>query len=473
MDKEQKNRTILISVISILLIIVVAVFIYLFFHSQKKEQLKINLEQIYLSEYNLVKKGDFYFSQKNNYLYAIVNNKGQEIYKGTEGIFYDGIYLTKDGNYLIYSNQNNNLTTYLFDGTKLTKQYEISDVYYVKPILYHELNNDYIIGFTSSNEDTLYLYGLNNTGIIALKDCSLVGDLYKNDIYYTNNDQYYIISNKNNLMGLIDHNGQSLIDFKYKNLYSTENNTFVALNSQDKYGLIDAYDQALIKFKNDLIIPFKDNYLVVKSERMALYNNEYQNLTGFKLNYNKSNYNLRNSSNVNLYQIKDKIIIINNYKMGSSSVYKNLYLLKNNKIVKTITQTSFGKNALIYSYYNNLLTIYNDNFEVQKKLTITNKDIKYITKVSLIQNQNYEIEYFDNKNKKQIIYYNEDGEQPKFKYGNLVYQSQQYMVYKENNNKYNIISNENKLLKTITSEKIKEYNEYFIIDKGLYKITIN
>ena len=134
MTTEDKNKRILVIVIIVLLLVVGIFAGYnLSFASEKEEKLKVKINQIYSSDYDFVCFDNKYFigSYEDKRIDVIIDGEGTEIYKDLGNIYYDGIYKMKDNRYLIYDNQEMTLLTYIFDGTKIEKFYEIKDVSYV------------------------------------------------------------------------------------------------------------------------------------------------------------------------------------------------------------------------------------------------------------------------------------------------------------------------------------------------------
>ena len=281
--ENQKNKILLISTIIVLLLSVGAIFIYLGLDSKNKEK-KLKIEQLYISDYDLYFLGDNYFyGTYNNKIGVIIDNKGKEIYKNNNGITYDNIYELQNGNFLIYNNIDNELHTYIFDGTKIDSYYNIKEVSNIIPILYTKDDKQYLISFAEQKDNNLYLYNLDNKGIIVLQDTILTNI---KDGYKTNNPNSIIIK-KNNKYGVVDLEGNILIEEKYPYLESDSNGNYIAKNEKNNYGIINKNNETILKFNYKLITESNSYYLVVNTNnKLSLYDKNITDLLNFKMNYN-------------------------------------------------------------------------------------------------------------------------------------------------------------------------------------------
>ena len=231
MEQEKKNQCLLVSVVVILLIDVFVIGI-IFVVKQRNKLLKEQgylFKQVYYGEYTLdMIDQNYYVGYLNDkQVNAIINKDGKEIFDNGNDIYYDGIYKTEEGNYLIYSNRDQKLVAYLFDGEKLEKVMNYENVSYAKPIIYTNGNIQYIVGFSSNFSKNLYLYMLKDNNTITIENASLVGDDATEGVYYTYNNNYLVLVNKDQLYGVIDFAGNKVIDYKYKEMISTFNNRFI------------------------------------------------------------------------------------------------------------------------------------------------------------------------------------------------------------------------------------------------------
>ncbi|MGN1372030.1 MAG: hypothetical protein ACI4XM_07155 [Candidatus Coprovivens sp.] len=484
MENEKRNRYIVIIVVCVLLLIVFLFAIYAFFKIRNNDEklLNVRINQLYSSDYNLNNIDNTYFigTYDNNTIDVIIDNLGHEVYKSIEEFKYDSMYKMKDGKYLIYSNNNNKLITYTFDGKEINKFYEIDGVSLVKPILYKGINDSYIIGFASMVDDDLYLYNLNNSGILVINDSSLVGDFNDNGIYFTYNENYLVVKNNDNLMGVVDTLGNVVIDYKYYNIINTYDDSFIAVNDKNKYGIIDKNDEALISFKYSVIDYYNDYYLIVDTKnKMALYSNKYEKITDFDMNYDSLiEFDLRSSFNsINLYKVDGKVVVVNNYleaKNGIEYDKHTLYIIDGNNIVKKINQVGFDFNDVLYTYddeYN--VSIYDNQFNVLFEFKLDN--VKKIDKIFYASRDVICVSFINNKEEIEKKYFDSNWKEVPFGLGELVIKNTYYYGYLKENKDGQVLTLydlDGNYLDDISGNKINIYDDYIIIDNSIYQIKI-
>ncbi len=484
MEDGKINRNFIAALIAVVLIISISFVLFRAIKNEKtnNSSLDVQIKQLYSSDYSLKYMDEKYFigSYEKNMLGVIIDNTGKEVYKGTQDILYDNIYLMKDGRYLIYSNQNNKLVTYVFDGEKVEFFYDIDNVSYVNPIIYKGIEEEYIIGFSSLVNNDLYLYSLTNGGIVVVNDVSLVADYTLNGTYYTYNENYLVIKDLKGFKGVIDLDGKEIIECKYKDIINTYNNSFIALDKKDKYGIINKNKEIKVKFNYQVIDDYDNYYIFVNDKnKMALYDLDYKKITDYDMNYNSLvKFDLRSNYNsINLYKMNGKVIIVNNYledKNGTEYDKHNLYIINNGKIEKNIKQIGFDNKDVIYTYdkeYN--VIIYNDFFEEISKIKLN--DIKKIESIRYVRKDVVMVKYISLDDKENIVYFNLNGNIVEFDLGNVVINKQDYYGYTKKNDdvsKLSIYDLNNNLLDDITGESIKVYGDYLIVDKGIYKIEV-
>ena len=484
MENEKKNRYIVIIVVCALLLIVFLFAIYAFLKIRNNDEklLNVKINQLYSSDYNLNNVDNTYFigTYDNNTIDVIIDNLGHEVYKSIDEFKYDSMYKMKDGKYLIYSNNNNKLVTYTFDGKEVNKFYEIDGVSLVKPILYKGINDSYIIGFASMVDDDLYLYNLNNSGILVINDSSLVGDFNDNGIYFTYNENYLVVKNNDNLMGVVDILGNVVIDYKYYNIINTYDDSFIAVNDKSKYGIIDKNDKVLISFKYSVIDYYNDYYLIVDTKnKMALYSNKYEKITDFDMNYDSLiEFDLRSSFNsINLYRVDGKVVVVNNYleaKNGIEYDKHTLYIIDGNNIVKKINQVGFDFNDVLYTYddeYN--VSIYDNQFNVLFEFKLDN--VKKIDKIFYASRDVICVSFINNKEEIEKKYFDSNWKEVPFGLGELVIKNTYYYGYLKENKDGQVLTLydlDGNYLDDISGNKINIYGDYIIIDNSIYQIKI-
>ena len=483
MEKEKINQMFVIIVIMVLLIFVV-VFIVSTLLSSKEDnvdKLQVKFNQIYSSDYELRAIDDKYFigSYEKNIINVIIDKNGQEIYKGNKNIYYENIYKTKNDEYIIYNNIDNKLNVYLFDGEKMETLYNLDNVSYIKPVIYKGIDQEYIVCFVSVVNDDLYIYSLDNIGMKIIDDVSLMGDQINDNFYYIYNDEYLVVKNKEEKMGVIDLFGEVVIDYKYDNILNTYNNSFIVLDDS-KYGIIDEHGEKLLKSSYKAIYDFGNYYIVVNTKnKMALYNEEYDNLTGFKMDYDSLiPFDLRGSvRSVMLYKVNGKIVVVNNYleDVNKTEYDKHdFYIINGEDIQKEIEQIGFGCENVVYTYDDDYkIKIYDNYFETILEYKLNN--VSKVEDISLVGNNLYQVIYYDNENKLTKVYIDNDGQERDYDLGTILFDKTLYTGFiKEEDNLLNLTMYDKNLeiLDTLEGKYIDNVGDYVVVDNSIYKIVV-
>lgn len=483
MEKEKINQMFVIIVIMVLLIFVV-VFIVSTLLSSKEDnvdKLQVKFNQIYSSDYELRAIDDKYFigSYEKNIINVIIDNNGQEIYKGNENIYYENIYKTKNDEYIIYNNIDNKLNVYLFDGEKMETLYNLDNVSYIKPVIYKGIDQEYIVCFVSVVNDDLYIYSLDNIGMKIIDDVSLMGDQINDNFYYIYNDEYLVVKNKEEKMGVIDLFGEVVIDYKYDNILNTYNNSFIVLDDS-KYGIIDEHGEKLLKSSYKAIYDFGNYYIVVNTKnKMALYNEEYDNLTGFKMDYDSLiPFDLRGSvRSVMLYKVNGKIVVVNNYleDVNKTEYDKHdFYIINGEDIQKEIEQIGFGCENVVYTYDDDYkIKIYDNYFETILEYKLNN--VSKVEDILLVGNNLYQVIYYDNENKLTKVYIDNDGQERDYDLGTILFDKTLYTGFiKEEDNLLSLTMYDKNLeiLDILEGKYIDNVGDYVVVDNSIYKIVV-
>lgn len=479
MNNEKRTQCTIIAIVVILLLVVISVTILFIINAHKTNKLNVKINQIYSSDYKLSMMGEYFVgTYDDKTISVIINNNGEEIYKGLSDISYDDIYLLKDDNYLIYSNSDNNLNTYIFNGIDIKELYSISNVGNVRPILYKNSYQEYLVGFVAVDENNTYLYNVYNSDVVTIKDAIIVEDNINNDKYYVNSNKYLIIKNNDGLMGAIDYSGNIVIPCEYKNMINTFNDSFIVQNNKDLYGIVSSKGEELIKINYKVVDLYNNYYLLVnKNNKMAIYSSNYEEIVGFNLDYDTLlDFDLRSNMNsIKLFRAGGRLFVVNNYMEDANKTEydkHNLYVINNGKLVETIKQLGFNVNNLIYLYdkdYN--IRIYDTDFNLLFETKLD--DVKKINKVGYVANNIVSINYTLNNDEVVNKYYYIDGMETTFEEGKLVLRNDEYVVYlkEENGNKVlNVKDNEGNLLDSITGEKMIVQGNFVIVDNGIYEI---
>lgn len=483
MEKEKINQMFVIIVIMVLLIFVVVFIVSTLLSSKedKVDKLQVKFNQIYSSDYELRAIDDKYFigSYEKNIINVIIDNNGQEIYKGNENIYYENIYKTKNDEYIIYNNIDNKLNVYLFDGEKMETLYNLDNVSYIKPVIYKGIDQEYIVCFVSVVNDDLYIYSLDNIGMKIIDDVSLMGDQINDSFYYIYNDEYLVVKNKEEKMGVIDLFGEVVIDYKYDNILNTYNNSFIVLDDS-KYGIIDEHGEKLLKSSYKAIYDFGNYYIVVNTKnKMALYNEEYDNLTGFKMDYDSLiPFDLRGSvRSVMLYKVNGKIVVVNNYleDVNKTEYDKHdFYIINGEDIQKEIEQIGFGCENVVYTYDDDYkIKIYDNYFETILEYKLNN--VSKVEDILLVGNNLYQVIYYDNENKLTKVYIDNDGQERDYDLGTILFDKTLYTGFiKEEDNLLSLTMYDKNLeiLDTLEGKYIDNVGDYVVVDNSIYKIVV-
>ena len=236
MNEVKRNQMIIIGVVVLLIAFVIPAAIIYNVVENKDNGFEVSFDQLYNSEYDLhpLENGIF-FGTYDNKLNVFIDKDGKEIFKTDTLVDYDNYYKTKEGNYLFYSNINNKLVVYIFDGKEFKMQHTFENASYVKPII----SNGVIVALTSFVDDKLYFYSLENDGINVLYEETLVADKFVDNVYYNNSSKYFVVSNKDGKYGAVNISGEYIIKCEYDDLISLKNDLFVVKNDKGKYGIID------------------------------------------------------------------------------------------------------------------------------------------------------------------------------------------------------------------------------------------
>lgn len=484
MEKDKRNQLIVVGIILMLFIVVILFIAYSIINGKSDNDTKTNIkiQQIYSSDYKIKMFNDNFFigSYEDNKINVIIDANGVEIYKESFDVLYDNMYMTEDGKTLFYNHINNEVNMYLFDGDSFKFYYTISDVPYVKPIIYVKDNQKFIIGFASIVDDNLHLFNIATKSSVILDKKSIVGDAISNDSYYVFNDKYIVVKDIGGMIGVVDIDGKLIIDYEYKNIIGTSNDSFIALSKKDKYGIINNKNETILKFNYKAISGYKGYYLVVDNKnKMALFDSDINDLTGFKMNYDDLiDFDLRKSINsINLEVLSDKIIVLNNYqelRNGTEYDKHNMYVIEDGKIVDNILQKEFVIDEIVYMVdrENNLKILGKDLTEI---MNIKLEDNVKIDSIRYVKDDVLEISSKVGEVSEKS-YYNNKGEKIDFDLGDLLVRNDSVSIFmnkKDNLTSLSIYDKNNNLLDQKEGEYVEANDNFIIVDNNIYKIVVS
>ncbi len=331
-----------------------------------------------ISYYVIGKYGSIFNSMLPNYA-----QKDKTVYGNYEIIYND--------DNAFYIDKKNNIISENYDNIIPIKTYDN----YSHLILYKDKN--------------YYILNLNNNEIYQLdsviKNIYYKSDIDNSDSSFINNNKYLVVSNYDGKYGLIDYNGNIIINFKYDylNTYIDENTFIVKISN--KYGLIDNNDKVICELNNDNIFYYNDleKYSIfIKDKKMGIYYKD-KLVVNYKIDYKYDNNFAFN------YIVNNGILylnVLNDNKMIS-------YIINDDGIINTSNYTYeplFDENNKLKFFYiiteennQNIITYYDLDYNELYSISISSKnDISVIlieNNISIIHTDNdlYYIDLFNSK----------------------------------------------------------------------------
>ena len=274
------------------------------------------------------------YSKNTDSQYYIIGKYGK-IYSNPIEIKKENIDYENDINYVSFDTENE--TIYI----KKPTNYVDIDYDTAKTINYYDKNGnikfDYIL---LERNGSLNLLNIKTYELTELD--SNISDIFiylspeEAELKNANNTNYFIALNKNNKYGLIDKNGNTVLDFIYDFLYnSSTNDEYIALKD-DKYGLINSKNETILNFEYDFIY-YKGNYKIVKKEdKIGIFYNK-KLIVDYVIPYYKEDISFEN---IYTYLENDNLYLISPY-IGDyySNTYWNnsrAYLITKKGIIRKI-----------------------------------------------------------------------------------------------------------------------------------------
>ena len=213
------------------------------------------------------------YSKDSNISYYIIGKYGN-IYSNPIEIKNDTNTYENDSNYVSFNTDSEVLY--------IKKPYNYVDIDYdsAKAINYYDKNGNYKFDYILLERNgTLNLLNIKTYELIELdssiKDVNIYLYPLEKEINIPNNTDYFIIKNKDEKYGLIDKEGNIIVDCIYDFLYnSTTNDEYIALKD-NKYGIINSKNEILLNFEYEFIY-YKGNYkIAIKDNKVGVfYNNK-------------------------------------------------------------------------------------------------------------------------------------------------------------------------------------------------------
>ena len=256
-----------------------------------------------------------------------------------------------------------------------------------------------------SNENNNLIMNLNTEELIELdENIQYIVDPYeyKNDKKIINSDKYLITVN-NNKYGVIDYNGNTILDLKYDYIRIIDN-TFI-IRENNKFGIINSNKEYILNSEYEEIIDYKDTYVIKKDNKYAIINKNKEIIINYEIDYiEKLNDYLIIIKNNKLGLFKDNQIILN-YQIKTNNNLIKAYMYNNDIHINTHDKTTktyvINNNKIKRTIDNELKPIYITDYKINEETNILNK-YTYTTEIKnnilnlIIYNNAYDKHYEHN-----------------------------------------------------------------------------
>lgn len=469
MDDTKRNQLVLITIIVLLLSFVIGFTIYSVLNNKKdNNEFSVKFKQIYSSDYDLrILNDDYYIGLYDGKINVFIDNDGKEVYRTNVEIPFTDYFNLDKTKSLIVNSEEEVITLNLFDGEKVELYDVISDIKYAKPLLDENYN---ILAFVEIKESGFDFYDVANKEVRHIKDYIFVSDgkSSKNDYYFANNNNYIVVKKGDNY-GVIDFYGKEVIPCKYKNIKGIGNDLYIAQDKKGNYGLISS-DKELINFNYKVIYYSKGYYLLVdKNNKMALYDSELNDLTGFKMDYDSLiEYNLRSDINsIRLEVVDDNVYIINNnLEDVNKTEYEEHTMYLFTGVLNKFEEHGVYIDNDIYLYDNDYnLVIYDKNMNELGRFKLNASKIFDISKIN---DYIFEITYDYEDGLKTTKYYDYSGKELEYDYGKTMIKGKDYIGCISANNKVLSIVYKDEVIEELKEEDIRMNGNIIVTKNSLY-----
>ncbi len=363
------------------------------------------------------------YNTEKGMLYKISEIDGKILFEGEQP--YDDFSIGIDNEWYVYKEEqhdaDNTYTIYRLKGKEFEEVSKIhEDNNYVTPVQL-EVNDDkymltdydfdfYLMGFYVDDYDydnnevkNSYYYTLKGEKK-ELKGIALKGDAVRLDVesaiitHDKNNITYYLPDSKrdNNLQGIYSLKDMKVVvDATYDGVYATNNNSYI-VEKNKKAGIIDVNGNKLVDMEYDFIDDNDDYYVVSKNNKMAIMDKDYKVISDYFLKYPGGEYGYelccanRNSFSLSKYGDKYIYFIDNDYlgylqedsdseevKESKNEVY---IINKDFSMEKTKANefyaTTDGKTVFLESNKENKIYVYDDKLNFKFEIDLSEKELK-------------------------------------------------------------------------------------------------
>lgn len=303
--------------------------------------------------------------------------------------------ILKFGRYEIRKSEDKNDDTLYYYYDKLNKTNSKS-YNYIEPIYYKDTNTPrYLI--LSDNDVNIKLLDIKTNKIVVLNENIYTLPELINELYgygeITNNEYEIVAMSNNDKYGIINSNGDILVDFIYDNILSYKNGLFIA-QINGKYGIIDKNNKTILKFEYDTM-SYAGNYIIVtKNDKLGVLNNKYKTLVNFTIKIDTSIefYNIYGNNIHGMYSAisENNSLLLMIYPKGYTLNEGGL-LVKRDESVGNISSYVISSKGIERSFKvaSNIEPLYDENNDYEKinyyysvsiddnKVTITFYDTDY------------------------------------------------------------------------------------------------
>lgn len=415
---SKKKRIIIISIMILLILCIGLSVIGILSSSPEEttEQKKPEIPKITedFKEVELVSKyksnGDIYFNEESNEIIEYIDNSRYLI--GSNGVLNSEKVLKTDDddsnlkeipfaeskNYKFYVDENNYCYYVNSKNNKKSKSYYDIILPYKE-----ELSGVYAILVTYDDKTDERTYEVLNTNDGSIKKIDINDATIENDQsisyremepVYASTINFFTITNKTNKVGLINPNGDIVIDIIYDNISVFEDKYIIA-SLDNKYGIVNFKNEEIIPFEYDNIYSVGNFIILEKNKKLSIANSNAKIYIDSKIDSTTDNRDIDTLSyffeskvyNNKLYLVvyynnKTSIYLINSKdierKVSTSTYFELLYSYnKNTKYFYTIEQDGDKETITFYDY---------DLYEYFKTNVDINKNIKHNTEIKPLQN---------------------------------------------------------------------------------------
>ena len=417
---NNKKRVAVIIIILLLILNISASVIGILYTPSKegkKEEPKIPKITEDYKEVELISK----YKSENNIYYNNITTEieekidDKEYIIGSNGTLYDKFVLKEDNSieeeqpiveskdYAFYSDYEEDEYYYINNKTK-QKSKLYSDVILPKK---DELVGIYAVLISYDEDTDKNTYEILNTSSgkitkIDNNDIDIRGiDIFESNEYEYSADSinYFKVTNKTEKYGLIDHEGNIVIDIIYDSIEIFEDK-YIIVSINNKYGIIDFKNQTIVPFEYDSIYSYGKYIILEQNNKISIADSNAKIYIDNKIETSENSISNNNITDVLQEEYSKQTLyttVINNklYLQVYNNNKNSIYLINNKGIERKISSNNdffILDNEYIYTVEKNdkaKLVFYDlDLYEYFKMNLDINQNIQYLFDIDYL-NDNY------------------------------------------------------------------------------------